>query len=205
MGEGEGSTYYYSWLSPMASHCCANDTFITFYRFFTLNANLRPFIVAATTILFVSNAQATTIRSLLSSTSYSCLPHSLPLSFSSCFASFFQPLKLIYENVCAEDAAGFAEAQAEAQAQLGSIMLPTNRHMSRCTNTNTHLLAVSMSVCLCVCVVCLLGLPWAYGAYTQCGAYATRRTQRSSRILQQIPNARHEQLLNFPTHTLTHE
>lgn len=174
----------------MASHCCANDTFITFYRFFTLNANLRPFIVAATTILFVSNAQATNIRSLLSSTSYSCLPHSLSLSLSLLvLLLFFQPLKLIYENVCAEDAAGFAQAQAEAQAQLGSIMLPTNRHMSRCTNTNTHLLAVSLSVCLCVRVVCLLGLPWAYGAYTQCGAYATRRTQRSSRILQQIPNA----------------
>lgn len=150
----------------MASHCCANDTFITFYRFFTLNANLRPFIVAATTILFVSNAQATTIRSLLSFTSYSCLPTTLPPPFLSLvLLLFLQALKLIYENVCAEDAAGFAQAQARAWAQLGSIMLPTNRHMSRCTNTNTHLLAFSRSLCLFVCVL-LLFVCWVCLGHT---------------------------------------
>lgn len=79
-------------------HCCANDTFITFYRFFTLNVNLRPFIVAerptAATILFVSNAHRRRKRRLFDPF-YRSLPSPVFLSF---FSSFF-PFKLIYENV----------------------------------------------------------------------------------------------------------
>lgn len=153
--ESDGSTYYYRCLSPMASHCCANDTFITFYRFFTLNVNLRPFIVAqrptATTILFVSNAHTGDAYLIPSIVRFLRLPFVF-------FFSFF-PIQT-YLRECAEDAAGFAQAQPQSQPQTqpqpGSIMLPTNRHMSRCTNTNTHSLCVYLSVCPCACVLLLL-------------------------------------------------
>lgn len=153
--ESDGSTYYYRCLSPMASHCCANDTFITFYRFFTLNVNLRPFIVAqrptATTILFVSNAHTGDAYLIPSIVRFLRLPFVF-------FFSFF-PIQT-YLRECAEDAAGFAQAQPQPQSQTqpqpGSIMLPTNRHMSRCTNTNTHRLCVYLSVCPCACVLLLL-------------------------------------------------
>lgn len=153
--ESDGSTYYYRCLSPMASHCCANDTFITFYRFFTLNVNLRPFIVAqrptATTILFVSNAHTGDAYLIPSIVRFLRLPFVF-------FFSFF-PIQT-YLRECAEDAAGFAQAQPQPQPQTqpqpGSIMLPTNRHMSRCTNTNTHSLCVYLSVCPCACVLLLL-------------------------------------------------
>lgn len=93
--------------------------------------------------------------------------------------------KLIYENV---------------RKMLPDLHRPSSANIMLHANRYTH---VCEWLCVCVSQLLLLFVSWVAlglggGAYAQRGAYETGPPDT---ILQQIPNARHEQLLNFAKHT----